>query len=432
MVKNKSPDSLIYLVLLSGLITLGGSKPACARSPTFDLRAAYQSALRTNEKFGVQESKIEVSEEKLSQAKGGILPTISGIGTYVRQQDPSGTQSSFTKPERPEAKITASMPIFRGFREFSGISLFGAERDAELKSRETVVLEIYKDVVRNFYAILSLETELANLYSQIDLNKKRAVELSNRRKVGRSRLSEVFSVEATVASLVAQAELTRGQLSTEREKLTHLTGLEPSASLVDREKLPSDLSDLGGVDSFLSKIKSRPDVLSQNLKSEAKDSAVSLAWGAHLPTVDLGANYYLKRTGVLEDIKWDVQATLVLPIFSGGALQSQVRQAVAERKIQELQAAETLKSADEEIRSQYQNVKADIAQIKALERSAELYEKSYEELRKEYQLGLVTNLEVLQALNSFQESKRALDRAKYAAKLDYRILIAATGEAPKL
>jgi outer membrane protein len=50
--------------------------------------------------------------------------------------------------------------------------------------------------------------------------------------------------------------------------------------------------------------------------------------------------------------------------------------------------------------------------------------------QRDYRFGLVTNLDVLQALTAYQENLRALDRARYTAKLNYLRLEAAVVRRP--
>jgi outer membrane protein len=74
----------------------------------------------------------------------------------------------------------------------------------------------------------------------------------------------------------------------------------------------------------------------------------------------------------------------------------------------------------------------DASQLAALEKATEAARKNYEAQRHDYRLGLVTNLDVLQALTTFQENQRALDRARYTAKIDFFRLQAAAVRRPAL
>ena len=72
----------------------------------------------------------------------------------------------------------------------------------------------------------------------------------------------------------------------------------------------------------------------------------------------------------------------------------------------------------------------DKSQLEALEKATESARKNYEAQRRDYRLGLVTNLDVLQAMTAFQHNQQALDRARYTTKLDYLKLQAAAVRRP--
>ncbi len=132
----------------------------------------------------------------------------------------------------------------------------------------------------------------------------------------------------------------------------------------------------------------------------------------------------------MQDSTWDVQLVLSIPIYSGGVFQSRVREADSQRTQAELGASQIRRQAEQEIRSVYQSVGFDRAQLSALETATDAARKNYEAQLRDYRLGLVTNLDVLQALTTYQENLRALDRARYATKLDYIRLQAAAMRRP--
>src|SRR3970282_842459 len=140
----------------------------------------------------------------------------------------------------------------------------------------------------------------------------------------------------------------------------------------------------------------------------AAQENMSVAKGAKLPTVDLTANRYLDRSGSLKDSTWDVAVELNVPLYSGGLLQSQVREAISQQTQAELAVSQVTRQAEQEIRALYQSVVYDSAQLDALEKATVAARKNYEAQQRDYRFGLVTNLEVIQALTAFQENKGAL------------------------
>jgi outer membrane protein len=330
---------------------------------------------------------------------------------------------------QPYARLTGTQPLFRGFREFAAIrqsqALIGAQSDDYQSAR----VQLFKDVAQNFYDVLTLEQDLKNLDEQIGQYQQREKELQDRVRIGRTRPGEVLTVQATISTLRAQVEQTRTQLSTARDIFAFLSGLPATTPLRDTEVLPSNLDAL---DDYLVGVAVRPDVKAAQRRQVAAQENITVARGAHLPSLDLNANRYLERAGSLENVDWDVQLALTVPIYTGGSVQSRVREAQSQREQAELATTRARRLADQEIRSFYQTVVLDRARLDALEKATDAAKRNYETQRRDYRLGLVTNLDVLQALSTHLENQQALDRVRYNVKLNYMRLQAAAVRRPAM
>ena len=78
--------------------------------------------------------------------------------------------------------------------------------------------------------------------------------------------------------------------------------------------LPNNLDVL---DDYLVRVALRPDVKAAQRRQTAAQENISVARGEHLPSLDLNANRYLERTGSLENVEWDVQLALTVPLYAG-------------------------------------------------------------------------------------------------------------------
>src|SRR5690606_36206530 len=96
----------------------------------------------------------------------------------------------------------------------------------------------------------------------------------------------------------------------------------------------------------------------------------SVARAGHIPSIDFTANYYLKRTGILQDSRWDLGVQFSLPLFQGDAIQAQVEEAAQGTKVRELELARARRQAEREIRTLYAAVKRGETQFRLLETAA--------------------------------------------------------------
>src|SRR6185295_4454258 len=125
---------------------------------------------------------------------------------------------------QPLGRITASQPLFRGFREFAGIRQQRDLVEAQGAAWKAAVIQLYKDVATSFYTIVALEKDLANVREEIGLYDRRVKDLNARVRIGRSRVSEVLTVQSLQSTLSAQAEAIGGTIRTQRALLSFLTG----------------------------------------------------------------------------------------------------------------------------------------------------------------------------------------------------------------
>jgi outer membrane protein len=403
------------------------SAASVAADRALTLEDYFSHALTRSEVVASQSELIQQAQERYQQAKAGVLPTLDAVASQTWLD--KGARDTATNPTRqPSSRFTASQPLFRGFREFAAMrqtrALIGA-RDEDYRQART---SLFKDVTQNFYDVLAFEQDLKNYDEQINQNLEREKELQDRVRIGRSRVGELLTVQTTISTLRAQVEQLRAQLSTARDIFAFLSGLPPTTPLHDVEVLPDRLEPL---EHYLARAALRPDVRATQQRLTAAQESVAVVRGEHLPTLDLNANRYLERTGALENVEWDVQLALTVPLYAGGSVESRVRETLSQRTQAELDVSRFSRLADQEIRSFHQTSLLDRGQLQALEKATDAAKKNYETQRRDYRLGLVTNLDVLQALTAFQENLRALDRARYTAKHNFLKLQAASALRPK-
>jgi outer membrane protein len=380
---------------------------ATSLSADLGLPEAYALALKQSESLASQQELVTQAEERYLQAVGNVLPSLSASAWL-------GFQDGLS---RNSAKLAANQPLFRGLREYAALrQAKGAIRYQELGQR-WAALQLYSDMAQSFYLVLSLEKDLATQSGEIDLYAKRIDELKDFVRIGRARETEILSVQSAQAILKAQIEQSKAQVAAARELLAFLTGLDPSTPLSDD---PAVLPELGSVEGYLSDIPKRPDIQAALANINLAKESVNIAQGQHWPSADLSGNYYFDNPGSdTQAGRWDAQIGLTLPLFMGGSVSAQTRQAKSQVKQAELNLRQQTRLASQAIRDAHAHLRYDLSQAAALDDAWQIAEKNFKAESRDYKNGLVTNLELLQSLTAYQDTQRALDRARYAAKADF-------------
>lgn len=389
------------------------------------LKDCFKAALKRSDVLATQQELVVQAEENYHRAWGAILPAINGSYSYFHQDAPGLTSSGNTQSSAGQQTlaITADQPLFKGFRDFAALNATKAFITAREQARQWAGMQLYMDAAQAFYTRLAVQKDLDVLNNELELYQQRIKELQDRLAIGRSRETEVLTIQAAQAILKAQKEQILGQLDVAKEVLTFLTGLDQEIQLDDTDEVPANI---GSLDSYQSELNERPDVMAAKKNVEAFKSNVSVAKGAYLPSADLIGNYYLERPDLHDNGAWDVELAVTLPIFTGGIISANVKTAESQKRQSEIQLSQVQRMALEDIRTLHHNLKADLAQLKALEEAFNISEKNYKANVKDYAINLVANLDVLQALVAYQDTERSLEKIRYLAKIDYNKLEAAT------
>jgi len=413
----KMKNTCLYLGIVIFLLTPTWS----GAGELFSLNDCFRAALKRSEVLATQQELISQAESSYHKAWGAILPTINSSYTYFHQNAPGFTASGNTSTSAGQQTlaITADQPLFRGFSDFAALHVAKAFIKAQEQARQWAGMQLYSDVAAAFYTCLGFQKDLSVLDNELELYQKRIKELQDRINIGRSRITEVLTIQSAQAILRAQRQQVLGQLEVAQEVLAFLTGLDENIALDDTDDIPSGI---GTLEAYQSQINARPDIIAAQKNVEASKSNISVAKGAYLPSVDLISDYYGERPDQEKSANWDVEIAVTLPIFTGGVISSKVETAESLKRQSEIQLSQVKRMALEDVRSLYHNLQSDLSQISAFQEAFNISEENYKANASDYEHNLVTNLDVLQALTTYQDAQRSLEKIRYQAKIDYNQL----------
>lgn len=391
------------------------------------LKDAYQAALVKTETVPIQSSIVNQYQAMVRGAQGGILPTMTLGANATRQDTPPG---SFNDPWQTYTRATLFQPIYQGGRNSANIKYSKSLELAQEKNMASSMNDLFSTVSESFYSLLSGIQDAANIEETIKVSQDRIKELERQAKIGRSKKTDTLAAQAQLLVLQSQLQTSQRNMESTRDGFAFLTGLDRNVQLDENIVIPEKIDPL---ENFLRLLESRPDVESLRYQVNAQKHNISLAKSAYLPLVGFTGNYYFTRTGSqINRGNWDIGFGLTMPLYQGGIVRSQVRQA-SEIQIQtELLLRQKLRDANSQIHQIYGNLVNTIEQIKTLEKAFTVTEQNYRAQSKDYKFGLVTNLDVIEALNTYLETKRTLDQSKFEAMIFYSQLRAITNQVQSL
>ncbi|MBI4395943.1 MAG: TolC family protein [Elusimicrobia bacterium] len=420
-------------MIRTALLTLGFLAiiaPAGMGEAPLALDECYRLALARSETLELSEEDIRQAEGRYAQLRARVFPRAE-LRASELVQDTSGVPPStgvggtLTRRTRPEARIAANQLLFAGFRELLSLKGLKAEIAGKSLERRRAEQLLFEDVARAFYNVVEMDRRRQTLGSLKQSTLKRLEELEGRVRIGRSRRSEVLSVESQLAALEARMEEAAGLRVSALELLSFLAG----RTVADVADAQPDIVEPAPLEDYLSRVPSRPDVLAAGRNVEASGFYRQSARRARWPTLNLDGNYYLKRVGFNEPIDWDLLFSATLPLSTGGEHRGSVLEAESRARAAEIRRSRLQRQAETDVRRVHEELVSSLAQAAKLKEAVDKAERNVTVQSEEYRLGLTNNLEVLSALSALQEARLSYDRVRLDVKLNGVRLDVAAGTA---
>lgn len=391
------------------------------------LPEAFASARLNMESIKRAKIMAEAAEEQKVQARAALLPTLTAVGNETRIDKPkdASVNRAFVLERQYSAGLRLQQPLIRG-GALSGLDLAKDQVLLAQFQKDATEINLYQLIINSYYRYYQALLDQKNLQELLKFSQDRVKEIKGRTAIGRSRKGELVQAETQLLTAQSQFEQADINLIQARETLQFYTGMS-NVELAPLGKLPKELP---GLESYLNRLKQRPDLLAQYQQVKMAERRINIAKGGHYPQLDFVGNYYIDRTGALASSDWDAALVVSIPIFQGGAVQSQVREAAFEKRAVEYDMKQNLRSAETDLRILYENYKLIHQQLNSLEQAVKKAREAYTLNSKDYELGLVTNLDVLQSLNIFIETKRSYDGLMAQAHQIHKTIEATSGVLP--
>lgn len=411
MIHFRRSRSVLFTVLI--LFCCGvPSLTAGQAAGRYTLADCLDHALRNDEALLIQNERRAQAGERVRQADAGRLPVIDFRFSRLFR-DTSGTSAA---GDGTDSRLALFQPLYEGSRRANVSRLARSAFDREEYQLSVVTRLLKADVAQAFFNVARVESDIKNITDTLALLRERRNELATRVRLGKSRDSELLMVESQIAGLQAQQEKLKGDHTGAWISLSRLTGMDPAASTVvfDTDSVPI----LSGDGKMTEAAGRRSDVRTAEQDLAAQNIRIALARGAYLPTLGLDGSWYLSRSGSLSGSDWELLFALNFPLYNGGGTKALVEEQRAAEREYRLRLARVRRDAETELDRISADLAASIAQIAPYRNAWEQADKSAGLQRRDYRLGLMTNLDVLQSMTAVLEAKKALDRAILQSQLN--------------
>ncbi len=360
------------------------------------LQALIQEALKNNYDVRIAAVRIEQATQEAAIAHSLFYPQI-GYGATIEgrrlQPYPTGTYYGYSFPISWEIDFWGRL---RRINEEQRALLLSSE-----EGRRVVFLTLVSDVAQAYFELRALDDQL-----QIAKNSSKSFQdtydLFNKKyEGGAASALDTATALGALANVNAQIPDFERQIVAKENEISLLLGRNPGpivrgAPLTDQndpDEVPS------GLPSAL--LERRPDVRQAEAEMVAANAEIGVQRANYFPVIvlsgDFGATSETLSQWVASGVTWMLGGVANGPIFTGGRLKAQVRNAIAARDASELNWQKTLTQAFGEVSTALDAHVKFAQSLQEETRSVNAYRESVRLSTVRYDTGFASYFEVLNA-----------------------------------
>ena len=416
-----------------------------------DLLEVYRKAQQSDPAIREADATRLANREARPQAWAGLLPQITGSASYEKSDtDSSGTRPItfnqatgdpiFATSTGSDESTTKGWSLTLNQTIFSWDRWAGLQRaDLQVAQAEAAYRAAQQDlivrVIARYFAVLyakdivdTNEAALAAFSRQLEQSEKRF-------EVGLIAITDVQESRAQRDRASANLIDAKRTLATNIELLRELTGEEIVNLAAPKQDMPLDAPSPATVDQWIEvALDQNLNLTAARLSADIAAKNVSVARSGHAPSLSLSARYSDtdRDTDTISEITdppafansraynttsnsdgATVSLNLNVPIFSSGATQSAVRQAVYTHRAARERVERTTRETERSVRDSFLGVLSNISRVQALRQALESSRTSLQATEAGFEVGTRTTVDVLLSQNAFFGAQAEYYKSRY-------------------
>ena len=390
-----------------------------------ELEAVYQAALEQDATIRASRAAADSGRERVPQARAGLLPQVSAsagrnnnnldttapniLGTPVTTNDQYFSDNRTVQLRQP----LMNMQRWLQFQQAKSIvEEAEANLDRDLQNLVVRVAGAYFETLMSDEQLELVQAQIKTYTALVDAAQKGLAAGSGTRTDVDDAKARLDMAKAQELEARQNQELTRRQLQL---LINQPVGQIAKLNVASLQLTPPQPANL---DEWTRKAEeASPEIKAMQARLEASRREVSKAQAGHLPTLDAVAQWSnsgsenITRVNSRYENK-TIGLQLNIPLYTGGYVNSTIRQAVAEQT----RAEETLEALRRDlgvrVHKEYRGVTEGILRVRALEQAARSAEQMMKSTQMSLKAGSRTQLDVLNAQQQYTLALRDLAQAR--------------------
>lgn len=404
--------------LLALVLPLGSAQGA-------DILEIFKQAQSGDAVYASARSAWVAAQEKLPQARSGLLPSLSLNAStqwnnrIITFRDPSIT-GSHSRFNSNSLQLSLSQPVLR----YQNVVAY-QQGKSQVEQADAVLNQAGQDLITRmaqaYVDVLLARDNLAFASAQKTAISEQLTQAKISFQVGTATITDTHEAQARYDLAVSQEIAAQSDVEVKLRTLELLIGKSVPVLAPLGKNLQLVQPDPLVLTKWVDEARTEsPQVRVAEMNLQLARQEIARNRAAHYPTMDAFANLAQNNSGVGTlggpgtniDTK-SIGLQFVVPLYQGGVVNSRVREAAANenKATQDLENAR--RTAELVARQSFVGVTSGIAQVKALEAALASSQSALDSSRLGREVGVRTQVDVLNAQQQLFSARRDLAKAKY-------------------
>lgn len=403
----------------------------CYKVSAFDLAYSYEQALSYNADYLKTIASNDAGQEQKNIAMAKLLPQISATGTVSENYFNQSGSYALYHQGLMSANLSQVAFDFSKFSSYSKGKYAGMVTELQLENAKqqlmVTVSQAYFDVLYAKDTLTAIQKTKEALEKQMN-QAKRAFE------VGSVTIADVNDAQAGYDSSAAQEIQATNDLINKKNIFRNLTGLDPEQIQSIKDTINLETPKPANVDTWSVMAESgNLNVKVADKQVAMADEDVNIAISGHLPTLNVIGSYQYQGTGSLDSSTLNTSndgsnipgtplssysvgslgAQVTVPVYQGGGVNAQVRQARANLVAAKQQMVSVERQTDQNTRNTYWQVQNGVNIVKAQETALKSAKTKLDSDQLGYQVGVRNSVDLVNSQKNYYQTFQTYQQSRY-------------------
>lgn len=403
-----------------------------------DLVEIYRLAQQQDPVHAAARATWRATQEKLPQGRAGLLPTatLSANTTYndrnIQFRNGASVPGQFNSNG---VTVAVTQPLFRlqNKVQYDEARIQLTQGDAQLAA---ATQDLISRVAQTYFDVLLAQDNVELAAAQKTAIGEQLAQAKRNFEVGTATITDTHEAQARYDLSVAQEIAARNDLEIKKRSVQQIIG--DTAPVLNKlgPAFALQLPEPNSMDAWVAQaLANSQQVAIQRAAVQLAEQEVARNRYGHYPTLDAVASYSQAAAGSgfqggpgTDTTTRVIGLQLAVPLYQGGAVNSQVRQAIAnlDKARQDLETVS--RQTTLATQQAFLGVASGLAQVKALETALSSSQSAFDSSKLGQEVGVRTQVDVLNAQQQVYSARFNLAQAKYNYILSHLKLEAAVGQ----